>query len=591
MSQVEPQVLSVELLAKAWAKADPDPQTKSQLEELLESGGDAIANLFEGHLSFGTAGLRAEQGPGPNRMNRVLVQLVTRAIVEVLEDAGKPTPKIMVGYDGRKNSNIFAYDVVGVVEHFGATALLIDKPSPTPVLSRSVLAHNADAGIMVTASHNPKQDNGYKVYWDDGSQITAPYDGLVVLKLAALLKDFSAVQIKDYKKPQTEISSEAIDEYINCLVENLSDPDITGSSDTKNLNIVYTPLHGVGKFTLEKVFAALDFPEPIVVAEQAEPDGDFPTAAFPNPEEEGALDLALALAAKSNADLLLANDPDADRLCVSLPDKSGNWQTLTGNELGVLLADYCINSFSTKNTDLVATTCVSSQLLGRMAKANDISYEETLTGFQWIGRADKISNQPPDKSDEKSAAESDKKSGTKSGDKSDGPINFIFGYEEALGYAVLPTHVRDKDGISAAVAFVNLFAQLRQVGKTPFDRLDEISKQCGLHLTGAVSIRYEGKGQEKAAAVMSRLRLEPPTQIGDLKVLDTFDYSSGQKQRPANMIAFYLEQDCRVVVRPSGTEPKLKVYIELVELDHTQKPQAQQKLDTLTTAIQKLVAS
>ena len=552
-------------LAKSWLRADPDPTTRDELDQLINSNDlESLTELFDGNLLFGTAGLRAELGSGPLRMNRVLVQLVTRALFHTLKEyvEGESTNlKIVVGYDARQNSNVFAWDAVGVIEECGGTALLIDQPLPTPVLAHSVIQQSCDAGIMVTASHNPREDNGYKVYWSDGGQITSPHDRLVEQKLSKLIKEFSSDYIKDYKRPKTEISASALTEYVNCLVEHIP------AEPVKDLKLVYTPLHGVGKSVIEEVFEKFNFPKPLVVPEQGEPDGKFPTTAFPNPEEAGTLDLALALAKESKADLLLANDPDADRLCVCLPEENDEWRTLTGNELGVLLADYCMNSYlkakeNNQTKALVATTCVSSQLLSKMAKANDIVYEETLTGFKWICRADK------------DVAES----------------TFLFGYEEALGYGVLLEQIRDKDGISAAVAFVNLFAQLQKQGKTPFDRLEELNLEYGMHLTSTASIRYEGTGQEKAAAAMGLLRSQLPEQIGNKKVLDILDYSSNKKQRPSNMISFYLEGDTRIVIRPSGTEPKLKVYAELVEKDISKKQEAEKELLTLIDAAAKLVS-
>ncbi len=710
----------VEKLARIWLSVDPDPETWSELEELLksfeedgsESGAQKLTSLFDGALSFGTAGLRAELGPGPKRMNRVLVQLATRALLKTIEEAGDSNiyansiPKVVIGYDGRKNSDVFARDIAGVVYSMGGTPLLIDAKLPTPVLARSVLSKKAAAGIMVTASHNPRADNGYKVYWADGSQITSHSDRLVERKIL----DFLPGDVKDYgatteggkvKVIKKDITKAAVKDYVRCLKKNLSED--FGGGDLADLKIAYTPLHGVGKGTLEETFKSFNFPKPLTVKEQAEPDGTFPTVPFPNPEESGALDMVLDLAKEAGADMVLANDPDADRLSVSLPvspsdsrtslaptstastsltppppnsltsqspnpssnqdvtifsdsntstpqsfglpshgvemsNTKGEWRTLTGNELGVLLGDYCIEKFLTDSKQknggankrgankkgevvkgLVATTCVSSQLLGKVAKANNIEYVETLTGFKWISRADQLvqsnqsnqsanpaqpinqSSQSPHQQTQSTTSPTNPQTDqtTQSADQSNPPshqstqstnpdnppshppasnkisYDFIFGYEEALGYAVLPKHIRDKDGISAAIAFVNLFLKLRQKGLTPFDRLSQIYEEHGIHMTGAASIRYESGGDgggknrdpaEQGAAAMAKLRAELPTQIGGVKVLEVVDYSEPQKNlRPANMVSFYLEGESRIVVRPSGTEPKLKVYVELVE--------------------------
>lgn len=580
--------------AKSWGELDPDPKTRGELEQLSQ---DEIESLFNGQLAFGTAGLRAELGPGPQRMNRVLVQLTTRALYETIKEIeaknkdgknrDKKNPsndglKIVVGYDGRINSDVFAWDAVGVIEDCGGTALLIDKPLPTPVLARSVLGQNAAAGIMVTASHNPKQDNGYKVYLSDGGQITSPTDRLVEHKLSSYIKDLPNMKIQDFKRPKSQITDIALNDYVSCLVEHLP------ACEVKDLKIVYTPLHGVGKDVLERVFEEFNFPKFFVVKEQAEPDGEFPTAPFPNPEEAGALDLALALAETEQADLLLANDPDADRLCVGVKE-NGSWRILSGNELGVLLADYCMSFYFEGEGQaegqgaqaLVATTCVSSQLLSKMAESKGVAYEETLTGFKWISRVDTL------KSGRKNISKNEPRN------ENAKPLNFIFGYEEALGYGVLPRQIRDKDGISAAVAFVNLFVGLRNEGKTPLDRLDELSQEHGMYLTSAASIRYDGDsegGGAKAAGAMARLRSQLPEKIGEKMVLNVMDYSSGETQRPANMISFYLEGESRIVVRPSGTEPKLKVYVELVEKDISKREQAEKDLAALTDSAAKLVA-
>ena len=578
-------------IAEAWQRVDPDPETSGQLKNLLEGGESDMAadgtleELFSGRLSFGTAGLRAELGPGPMKMNRVLVQMVTRALFEVLEkDMGKQNtgkqkgqeskkPKIVVGYDARKNSDIFAQDAAGVIEEMGGTAVFIGEPLPTPVLAYSVLNYSAEAGIMVTASHNPREDNGYKAYWSDGAQIAPPNDRLVEHIFSKLLEDPASFSAKDYSAPATNVAESALADYLSALAGELA-PAVP---IPKDLKVVYTPMHGVGKKAVEMLFEELGFPKPLVVPEQAEPDGSFPTAAYPNPEEPGAMDLALALAVENNADLILANDPDADRLAVALPvplahssEKTSEWRNLTGNEIGILLADYCMDR-AAKNTGgdaekslLLATTCVSSQLLGKMAEARGIQYEETLTGFKWIARAD-----------QKEEYED---------------TEFIFGYEEALGYSVLPRLVRDKDGVSAAAAFVNLYLQLAAENKTPLDRLEELAKTHGLHLTSAASIRYEGTDAGKAAEAMGFLRHNLPTQIGGIKVVEILDYSEGKNQRPSNMLSFYLENKSRIVIRPSGTEPKLKVYVELVEGDPSKKAEAEAALKALTDSAARLIA-
>ena len=550
--------------AQNWLDIDPDPETQSLLKEIIQGGSEAeLAALFSGQLGFGTAGIRGQLGPGPMRMNRVLVQAATRALVGTL----KAGALVIVGYDARKNSNIFAYDAAGVVNELGGTALVIDQPLPTPVLARAVIARSADAGIMVTASHNPKDDNGYKVYWSDGAQIAPPHDSLVEHALKKIMA--GELSASDYLPPTNDISGEALQEYIACLTGQLRSPE----APLKDLKIVYTPMHGVGGAALSQVFEALSLAEPVFVPLQADPDPSFPTADFPNPEEAGALDLAFDLARSENADLILANDPDADRLAVALPTPDG-WQSLTGNELGILLADYCLSQIQQPEQATLAATCVSSQMLSRLCAEAGAKYVETLTGFKWISRADFEGDEPGS--------------------------SLIFGYEEALGYAVLPQSIRDKDGISAAAVFVNLFSKLKTQGKSPLDRLDELYALHGLHITSAVSVRFDDSASSKqppAAVLMGKLRSKLPKEIGGQAVQKVIDYTDGSKQRPTNMVSFFLEGGgSRVVVRPSGTEPKLKIYVELVRpasggagFSASQKSEAQTELAELTQAAGQMI--
>jgi phosphomannomutase len=400
----------------------------------------------------------------------------------------------------------------------GGEALLFDRSVPTPVLAYSVRRLGADAGVAVTASHNPPVDNGYKVYLGDGAQIVPPSDAHIAAAI-----DAAAERDLDLAAGEWEtLGDEAVDAYLAMAV------GVVGTDGPRHLAIVYTPLHGVGGDLTTRALTAAGFPAPIVVGAQFEPDPDFPTVSFPNPEEPGALDLALDEARRSGADLIIANDPDADRLAVAVPDphRGGEWRALTGNEVGALLADRALTT--TDGPDrLVVTTVVSSRLLAAMARMAGIHYAETLTGFKWIMRA--------------------------AVDRPD--LHFVFGYEEALGYAVTD-EVRDKDGITAALAFAALAAGLRAEGRSVVDRLDDLARTHGLHVTGQVTIPGFG--------VADRLRQAPPDEIAGRRVTEIVDLLDGGDLPPTDGVVFDVAGDVRVVVRPSGTEPKTKAYIELV---------------------------
>lgn len=639
--------------AEAWIAADPDTETRAELEQLLAAGSTAeLQSRFSSTLKFGTAGLRGELGAGPNRMNRVVVRQTTTALVDYLNElaetanagaansgatnagaantevANAEWAKIVIGYDGRRNSDVFARDAAAVAAAKGAQAILLEGVVPTPVLAHAVLRHGCDAGIMITASHNPLQDNGYKVYWNDGAQIIPPHDRKIERtrhQIGLLPRDFGSdatqtlqSNVGTYASSRQIMSAaDEIDEYVRVAAAQISSlfessmnerfgemgtaasgPD----AETSDLRVVYTPLHGVGKAALVRLFEELKLPEPIAVPEQAEPDGDFPTVQFPNPEEPGALDLALRLAAEEDADVLLANDPDADRLCVAIKissatdrsDPSSVYQILSGDELGCLLAEGMLSRFRKSSKEaklLVGTTIVSSQLLAKIAQAHGAAFGETLTGFKWLARV---------------------------GDNM--PEQFVFGYEEALGFSVLPDLVRDKDGITAAAVFMLLMQEWQAKGASPLDRLGALYRQHGLHKSRQISFRYEGdNAQATTAAIMGSLRMSPPTSFaasGTLPVShprsphprplpatadspppsspedissstdgeeanesrrqasgkeshavsSTVDYAEGMASSvPANVLMYFLRSGARVIIRPSGTEPKLKAYLEVIE--------------------------
>ena len=416
--------MSVADRAEAWWALDPDPDTRAELRALLEAGDEAeLERRFAGRVAFGTAGLRAPLGAGPMRMNRVVVRQATAGLVRFLPEGAT----VLIGYDARHKSDVFAQDVAGVVAAAGGRALLLPLRLPTPVLAFAVRHLGTDAGVMITASHNPPADNGYKVYLDDGAQIVPPADAEIAAAIDAVAAE-GPIAVADPDDPRIEVlGAEVISAYLDALVAG-------GLVAAREVNVVYTAMHGVGRDVLLAAFGRAGFPAPNVVADQCEPDPDFPTVAFPNPEEPGALDLALARAQALGADVILANDPDADRLGVAIPEDDGDWRSLTGDEIGSLLADHVL-----RNTDgddrLVATTVVSSRLLSKMAAAHGVHFAETLTGFKWIVRP---ALEHPE-------------------------WRFVFGYEEALGYLVGDA-VHDKDGIGAALAFAGLVADLKDPG-------------------------------------------------------------------------------------------------------------------------------
>ncbi|MEU4509754.1 phospho-sugar mutase [Nonomuraea wenchangensis] len=505
--------------ALAWLAQDPDPDTRAELGTLIEREYlDELLDRFGAKLEFGTAGLRGELGAGPNRMNRVTVMRAAAGLAAVLG----PGKHVVIGYDARHKSDVFARDTAAVLTGAGLHATLLPCPLPTPVLAFAVRHLGADAGVTVTASHNPPRDNGYKVYWGDGSQIVPPIDS----RISAAIDAVGPVDQLPLGSPGTltELGEGIVDDYLDAITA-------LPLGDARDLRVAYTPLHGVGAATLTGAFLAAGFPSPMSVEEQRDPDPDFPTVAFPNPEEPGAMDLAVALAAATGADLVLANDPDADRCAVGVPLPGGGCRMLTGDEVGGLLAEHVITH--TTGDRMVATTIVSSTLLGKIAAAHGVRYGETLTGFKWIIKA--------------------------------GP-GLVFGYEEAIGYSVgsdagLPVH--DKDGIGAALTVAAIAAAAKRDGRTLLDLLDDQARRYGLHATTQLSFRVAGLSQ--IAGAMDRLRAEPPAELGGRKVLAVDDLAEGAGGLPpTDGLRYRLEGDARVVVRPSGTEPKLKCYLEVV---------------------------
>jgi len=504
--------------ARAWAAEDPDDTTRTELEQIIadvEGGADPadLADRFAGSLEFGTAGLRGAVGPGPNRMNRVVVIRAAAGLAGYLHEQGATGP-VVVGYDARHRSDDFARDTAEVMSGAGFKVWLMPRPLPTPVVAFAIRELGCAAGVMVTASHNPPQDNGYKVYLGDGSQIVPPADAGIAARIDAV------GPLRDVPRGPggTVLGEHIVDRYLDTIAELAED-------GPRDLDLVYTPLHGVGGTSVLQVLETAGFSAPRVVEQQEQPDPDFPTVSFPNPEEPGAMDLALALAAEHDADLVVANDPDADRCAAAVPTGNG-WRMLRGDEVGALLAHHLM---SRGRSGTWATSIVSSSLLGRMAAAASQPYVETLTGFKWIGRV-------PD---------------------------LVFGYEEALGYCCDPDHVKDKDGVSALLLLCELAAQTKAAGRTLVDVLDDLALAHGMHATDQVSVRVADLSL--IAAAMERLRAAPPTELGGLAVERIDDLSLGSADLPpTDGLRFHLADDARVVVRPSGTEPKLKCYLEVV---------------------------
>jgi phosphomannomutase len=505
---------------EAWLADEVDDSDAAELRDLLVEPVDAdraaeLADRFAAPLSFGTAGLRGPLRAGPNGMNRAVVRRAAAGLAAWLIDQGHRGRPVVVGYDGRHRSADFARDSAAVFAAAGFDARIMPRLLPTPLLAFAVQRLGAAAGVMVTASHNPPRDNGYKVYVGDGAQIAPPVDR----EIEAAIRAVERVRDVPLSDAYTVLDDTIVDEYVAAVAA------LVGEGP-RELTIVHTAMHGVGTEVLRKVLAAAGFAPPILVEQQAQPDPDFPTVAFPNPEEPGALDLALALAGEHGADIVIANDPDADRCAVAVPDTTGRWRMLRGDEVGVLLADALLAK-GIRGT--YATTIVSSSMLGALAGRHGVGYRETLTGFKWISRA------APD---------------------------LVYGYEEALGYAVAPELVRDKDGISAALLVAELAARLAHTGSSLPQRLDELAGEYGRYATDQVSTRVPDLS--RIADTMSRLRAAPPSELVGAPVTaeDLLPATDGLRWTWTSSARGLRG---RVVLRPSGTEPKLKAYLEVVD--------------------------
>lgn len=538
--------------AAAWAAQDPDRHTAAQLVHLCdrvrtgEPGATAeLADRFATNLAFGTAGLRAELGPGPNRMNSMVVRRTAAGIGRFLLNtaAGAYRPRAVIGFDARHNSERFAHESAAVLTAAGIEVQLLPAPLPTPVLAWAVRALEAEAGIMVTASHNPAADNGYKVYtgaraetgWGRGAQIVSPVDAAI----AAQINHDEPIRDIDLAADGWEVlpgagAPDSIEErYLEAIAAVVPEPGVRADAQSEaliaareSLRIVLTPLHGVGGHTMSQALGRAGFSRVRMVPEQQDPDPDFPTVAFPNPEEPGALDLALALAQQTDADLVIANDPDADRCAAAVKFPLTGWRMLRGDEVGWLLGERM--AARAAPGAVFANSIVSSRMLAAIASSHSLEHHNTLTGFKWISRVPSLS----------------------------------FGYEEALGYCVAPALVRDKDGMSAGLLLADYAAELKATGSSLPEVLDELALKHGLHATDQLSIRVADLGL--LGTMMQALRATPPSTLGGEAVTAFEDLSRGATLPPTDGLLFGTVNNTRVIVRPSGTEPKLKCYLEVI---------------------------
>lgn len=552
---------------RAWINDDPCSESRAELEALLSAEDwTELSERFAGPLAFGTAGLRGVIGAGETRMNRAVVIRTSYGLGKALlaRDPGFAERGVAIGYDGRRGSTDYSADTAGVLLALGFRVYLTNGTCPTPLLAYAVTNLSAAAGVMVTASHNPPEYNGYKVYAPNGAQIVPPWDHEIAAQIAEA-PGASAIQRADLEEALTSgrltyLGDEMDGKYLAAIGElnriEAADPQGT---QRRELKVVYTPMHGVGRDLIVKAFDQAGFKGLSVVPEQAEPDGEFPTVRFPNPEEPGAMDLATAQAEREGANLIVANDPDADRLACIVRTKEGTFQPLTGNQIGVLLGTYLLERETLLGLEapagvdkrMVAASIVSSPQLGAAAEAMGVYYEETLTGFKWIANQALV-------------AEAER------------GVDFVFGYEEALGYTV-GTVVRDKDGISAAVILCELVSFLAERGEDLLDRLEVIARRTGAFVSGQRATVFPGQeGAQTMAAIMESIRTSPPSEVAGQAVTAFTDIQAGER-RPAggapepirlpksNVLVFDFAGGDRIIARPSGTEPKLKLYFDVRE--------------------------
>ena len=547
--------------ATQWHDQDPDAQTQAELGALLESqaagnleAAATLSELFGGRLAFGTAGIRGPLQPGPRGMNRVVIGQTTAGLAQYLlehrsTESGK-TLRVVVGCDARTNSDIFAADTAAIMAGYGLEAIALPEKLPTPVLAFAVRYLNADAGVMVTASHNPPQDNGYKVYLggaDEGSQIIPPVDSDIEKLIASVARSISWADIPRSPEAVIPAPEDIVAQYVAATVASVA-PE---APHDPPLPVVYTAMHGVGAGTFFKTVEAAGFPSVHPVTEQTEPDAAFPTVAFPNPEEDGALDLSIATAKKHDAALIIAHDPDADRLALALP-RGGDYIPLTGNQVGAILGWHCAKrAHKTGVTGMLANSLVSSPVLGKIAKHFGLEHEETLTGFKYVSRV-------PD---------------------------LIFGFEEALGYLVTPDVVRDKDGVSAGLMALEIAYSLAAEKRTLWDYLATIEESVGGFASSQITIKLGDQGNNTPLA--EQLRSTQPGAFGTRAITQVDDFLQGVGKFPReDILRYYLDDGSRVIIRPSGTEPKLKIYLDT---QGDTRREAETSLTDLESALRSLV--
>jgi phosphomannomutase len=526
--------------ARRWLEADPDPDTRAELQALLDADDvDALTERFGLRLEFGTAGIRGAMGAGPARFNRMVVRRVTAGLAARLHAGDLDAQRgVVIGHDARHKSAVFAQDAAQVLAGAGIPVVVLPDNMPTPVVAFAVRHLGAAAGVQITASHNPAADNGYKVYWSDGAQILPPVDAEISAAIDAIAPD---APVPMSTQGIAAIETDIVAAYCDAIL-----PLRTGTSN--DLRIVYTPLHGVAGAVLGTVMERAGFRDVVEVAAQAAPDAAFPTVSFPNPEEPGALDLAFEAARDSGADIVLANDPDGDRIAVAIRD--GQWRALGGDEIGCLLAEWLLTHQPADSGRIVGTTVVSSRMLAAIAAEHGVGYVETLTGFKWLARA------------ARDAAERGER--------------MVLAYEQALG-AMCGTAVMDKDGISAALVMADMAATLREQGRSLTDVLDDLSRRHGVHLTGGRNVRLQGaEGLSLVTQTLEGLRSSPPAAVDGVAVAAVADHAAGVQRHsdgreepletpPTDLVGLTLADGSRLQVRPSGTEPLLKFYVEVVE--------------------------
>jgi phosphomannomutase len=529
---------------RAWIEDDPDPQTAAQLTALLDAEDEvALRKYFAGFLEFGTAGLRGPLGPGPSCMNQAVVGKTAAGIVAYMKE--RSLTSVVIGRDARHGSEVFENISAEIFSGAGIKVSVLPRPLPTPVLAFAVNELGADVGVMVTASHNPRSDNGYKVYLGGtvdgvtyrGSQIISPADK----QISAHIQSIESLTSMPRGSGWQILDEDIVEKYVERTKVLAPRP--------AELKIVYTAMHGVGTKTLQRVFHRAGFPSLILVQSQAQPDPDFPTLPFPNPEETGALDLALESAKAFDADLVIANDPDADRCSVAIKERDLTWRVLRGDEIGAILGEVIAKS---AQSGTLANSIVSSSILSKIAAHHQLNFEETLTGFKYIAKIP----------------------------------NLIFGYEEAIGFCVDPQTVNDKDGVSAALLMAQIATDLKNEGKTLNDLLDEIWETYGFHATEQISIRVSDLAL--ISTLMNKLRTQTITEVAGFKVLSKDDLAKPSNSLPAtDGLRFNLEKKIRIIIRPSGTEPKIKCYIEVV---NSNKSVALSLLEQLRPSLRELLS-